>query len=133
MQHTATLVPIRTAVRTTRRSRTGARPAIRIHARRGSIATGVVVALILAAIVVAALSLVLQPPAPVPPGWTETTVEPAGSLWTLAAAHPVEGLSTAETATLIAEENGLESAILRPGQIVRVPSRVIADTAVALR
>lgn len=133
MQQTATFAAVRTADRAPRRSCSAAPLLIRIGSRRGPIATGAVVVLIVAAVVVGALSLALQPPAPVPTVWTQTTVEPAGSLWQLAAAHPVEGLTTAETADLIAEENGLESAILRPGQVVRVPSGGLSDTAVALR
>ena len=104
-----------------------------VLAHRRTLATASVVVLILAAITVAVLSLLVQPAVPLPSGWTQVAVEPNASLWSLASAHPVEGLTTAETAALIAEENGLGTGVIHPGQTVSVPSSVQADTAVALR
>lgn len=137
MQHTVALTPVRTgtpaggASRSRRRTRSTAHVWILQH--QTALATGTVVALIIAAIVVAILSLLVQPSSPQPSGWAQVTVEPHASLWALATAHPVAGLSTSETATLIAEENGLASGVIHPGQTLRVPSSGLAQTAVALR
>jgi hypothetical protein len=49
-------------------------------------------------------------------------VRSGDSLWTLATSHPVEGLSTAQLADLLAEANGLQGQVLVPGQMIRVPS-----------
>ena len=137
MQHTATLTPVRTAAAAHRRSRPRGRGQVSvsrwIHRNQSALATGAIVTLIIAAVVVAVLSLTVKPEAPLPSGWTHVTVEPNASLWSLASAHPVSGLGTSETATLIAEENGLESGVIHPGQTLSVPSTGLTDMAVALR
>ena len=135
MQHTIALAPIRVATPEPirRRGYIQVTAASWVFSHQRTLATAVIVVLILAAIAVAALSLLVQPPAPLPADWMQVTVEPNASLWTLASAHPVTGLSTGETAALIAEHNGLESGVIHPGQTVRVPSEGPADTAVALR
>ena len=72
-----------------------------------------------------------QPPAPT--GWTSVSVEPNASLWTLASAHPVEGLSTPETVQLIAQENGLATGMLQVGDTLLVPATSSCATALAQR
>ncbi|MBE6469550.1 MAG: LysM peptidoglycan-binding domain-containing protein [Coriobacteriaceae bacterium] len=53
----------------------------------------------------------------------EVAVAPGDSLWSLAEAHPAEGLTTDDLVLLIQERNGLERAGLIPGQVVSVPAR----------
>lgn len=53
------------------------------------------------------------------------------SLWTLARANPVEGLSTAETAELLRQINGLEGAVVYAGQLLEVPGGAIPQGFVA--
>jgi hypothetical protein len=48
-------------------------------------------------------------------------VEQGDSLWVLASANPVEGLSTAETAELIRQANGMQGAVVHAGQLIQVP------------
>lgn len=137
MQHTVTLRPVHTATSARRGSdspvhtRASAQPWILRH--QSALATGAIVVLILAAMVVAVISLVARPSSPAPTGWAQVTVEPNASLWALASAHPVPGLRTSQTVALIAEENDLTSGVIHPGQTIRVPSVGVADTAVALR
>lgn len=55
---------------------------------------------------------------------TETsviTVRTGDSLWSIAAAHGIEGLSTQETSDAIRELNDLDSALLTPGMELAVP------------
>jgi Tfp pilus assembly protein FimV len=48
-------------------------------------------------------------------------VRSGDSLWTVATSHPVDGLSTAQLADLLADANGLRGQTLSPGQVIRVP------------
>jgi hypothetical protein len=48
-------------------------------------------------------------------------VEQGDSLWTLASANPVEGLSTAETAELIRQANEMQGSVVHAGQLIQVP------------
>jgi LysM repeat protein len=50
------------------------------------------------------------------------TVQSGDSLWTVAAAHPVAGMSTAQVADLLATSNDLSGQLVRPGQVILVPS-----------
>jgi len=70
-----------------------------------------------------------------PPGDTATTmlrVEQGDTVWTIAAAHPVSGLNTAQNADLIARLNDLDAGRLAAGTTLRVPSAADSAT-VALR
>lgn len=49
------------------------------------------------------------------------TVAPGDSLWSIAAAHPLEGLDTAAVADAIQAINALESGTLQPGMVLNVP------------
>lgn len=83
-----------------------------------------------AAVIVSVAALFSAPGRPAPVSWTAVSVAESGTLWGLAAEHPVSGLSTAETIDLIVEENGLTSSVLHAGQTVVVPS--VSDDSVAL-
>jgi len=53
---------------------------------------------------------------------TSVRVERGQSLWDLARSHPVEGMSTAQTAELIATLNDLGTSNLVANTVVRVPA-----------
>ncbi|MFU8890192.1 MAG: LysM peptidoglycan-binding domain-containing protein [Anaerosomatales bacterium] len=53
------------------------------------------------------------------------------SLWTLARANPVAGLSTAETVDLLRHINGLEGSVVHAGQLLEVPGGSITEGFVA--
>ncbi len=101
--------------------------------RRSALATAAVIALVIASVSVAALAMLADPQPPAPTGWTSVSVEPNASLWTLASAHPVEGLSTPETVQLIAQENGLATGMLQVGDTLLVPATSSCATALAQR
>jgi hypothetical protein len=58
-------------------------------------------------------------------------VQAGDSLWNLAAAHPVEGLSTAQVAELLADANHLDGALIVPGQTILVPDGMLEKRLVA--
>jgi predicted nucleic acid-binding protein len=49
------------------------------------------------------------------------TVNAGDSLWTIASAHPVDGVSTPELVSWLMDENDLASAVLALGQSLTVP------------
>lgn len=55
--------------------------------------------------------------------WAETTIREGDSLWSLAESHPIEGLSTQETAEIIEAHNAFNSVVLMAGDTVLVPSQ----------
>ncbi len=65
--------------------------------------------------------------------WDDILVDHGQSLWEIAAANPVPGADVAHTVAAIRARNGLDSAVLQPGQRLSVPGRVSRETAVALR
>ncbi len=101
--------------------------------RTSALATAAVIALVIASVSVAALAMLADPQPPAPTGWTSVSVEPNASLWTLASAHPVEGLSTQETVQLIEQENGLTTGMLQVGDTLLVPATSSSATALAQR
>jgi hypothetical protein len=58
----------------------------------------------------------------VSPALSELRVREGDSLWSLAASHPVEGLTTAQVADLVTKTNGLDSSSIVRGQVILVPS-----------
>ncbi|MBN2248291.1 MAG: LysM peptidoglycan-binding domain-containing protein [Coriobacteriia bacterium] len=87
--------------------------------------------LLVAAAAAITASVTAHPERPVPVAWSSVTVGPSATLWTIAQANPVEGLSTAETVALIKDSNRLDSAIIAPGQTLLVPARGVTGLAVA--
>lgn len=59
--------------------------------------------------------------------------EAGETLWTLASAYPVQGLSTDETAELIGRMNHSRSSALLQGAVVRVPAVPAESGTLALR
>lgn len=49
-------------------------------------------------------------------------VEPGETLWGIAVARPVEGLSTCDTVSYLSEENGIEDGGLVAGEVILVPA-----------
>lgn len=112
------------------------------HASRGAdtldprlrTASRIAVAMLLVTTAVAVVaSVALQPEQPIPHAWAQVTVTPGSTLWDIARAHPVSGLSTAETVRVICSQNALSSPAVMAGQVIAVPSDVSPDSTYALR
>jgi spore germination protein YaaH len=70
----------------------------------------------------------------VPSGQTSTIavrVSQADTLWSIAAAHRLPGVSTARMVELISEASALTPGAVRAGAVVRVPVEPAADTSYA--
>lgn len=91
------------------------------------------IALVIAAGLVVILSLATDVNPPARFTWSAVSVDPSGTLWEIAAEHPVEGLSTAQTVDLIRDENGLASSTLHTGQTLVVPANADNLLSVAQR
>lgn len=62
---------------------------------------------------------------------TSVRVAPNDTLWSIAKAHPVHGLDTAETVERIVMMNDLEGADLQPGTTLSIPSEASGESAIA--
>lgn len=67
------------------------------------------------------------------PGTEAHKVSASQTLWEIASAHRIDGMSTAETVEVIKSLNGLTDSSLRVGQVVEVPVDSAANTAMASR
>lgn len=70
------------------------------------------------------------------PKWPDTVtvkVDSSQTLWGIAQAHPIEGLSTAQTVAAIRTANHLSDSALREGQLLRVPAEPDGSAAMASR
>jgi LysM repeat protein len=56
------------------------------------------------------------------PALSRLDVQAGDTLWTLAESHPVDGLTTAQVASLVAEKNGLRGGLIIQGQDLLVPA-----------
>jgi LysM repeat protein len=96
------------------------------HRRHWESLSGAFEALVLVAIVVllviGAVSTAV-PKAVTPQATTSLRVRTGDTLWTVAASHPVDGLTTAQTVDLLAETNQLATRSLMPGQVISVPAQ----------
>lgn len=61
------------------------------------------------------------------------TVGEGTSLWSIASAHPVPGLSVAETVELIRTANNLHSSVVYVGQTLQVPASQRGNQVTAAR
>jgi len=71
---------------------------------------------------------------PVPSTATATiavTVAQADTLWSIAAAHRLPGVPTADMVRLIKEANSLTGAVVSAGDSLRIPVEALPDTAYA--
>lgn len=110
-------------------TRTGIR-ARTIPAHGGLTADVVLALLVVAALVVIAAASGVQAAAP---AVTRTVVISSGeTLWALAAANPVDGLSIEQTVELIVRMNALDSSQIAVGQQIMLPASADAS-ALAMR
>lgn len=71
---------------------------------------------------------------PVPSGSTATIavrVSPSDSLWSIAAAHRLPGMSTAQMVGLIKQQNALSGGALEAGAVLQVPGEQAPGVAYA--
>jgi Tfp pilus assembly protein FimV len=59
------------------------------------------------------------------------TVAPADTLWSIAAAHRLSGMSTAQTVEAIVEANSLSGRSIRAGSVLAIPAAGVSGTAFA--
>ena len=120
---------------TGRRPRTPARRPLRTAVRSRSphaAAEWIALAIVVIAIVMTTVTFATR----TLPGELDTRrvrVERGDSLWTLARANPVAGLSTEETAELIRQANGMEGSVVLAGQLIEVPDSSRLQASVARR
>ena len=79
-----------------------------------------IIVLVIAVIVVVVASGSRTAPTPATTGAVK--VSPGESLWSIAAANPVEGLTTPETVEVIRRSNHLTSDAITTGSVLRVPA-----------
>lgn len=91
----------------------------------------ILLALILCALVYAAVTGDRSSVSPSDISTTTIRVRQADTLWGVAAEHPVEGLETAETVSLIQDINKMSDSALAAGQILLVPADPQTATAMA--
>jgi hypothetical protein len=61
-------------------------------------------------------------------------VTASDTLWSIAAANPVAGLSTAESVAVMRRLNGLEARVsLQPGAVITVPCTAVSGSGMAMR
>ncbi len=60
-------------------------------------------------------------------------VQPGQTLWAIAQAHPIDGLTTAQTADAISRSNSLADSTLASGQTLRVPAEDSLSSEMASR
>jgi hypothetical protein len=94
--------------------------------------TGVTL-LIVATALVSTHSLVASGSPAGPEAWRAVVIAEHDTLWDVAVANPVSGLSVGETVALIRAENALVSSTVFPGQVLRVPAAAHREVAYAAR
>ena len=99
----------------------------------GALRTGEVLVLVLVALALVWSALASRTPQPSSVPTVTTRVVQGQTLWQIARANPVPGLSTAQTADLIAEINDLESGAVTVGTLVQVPAQASGVAALASR
>lgn len=115
------------------RMRAECRPSARTRAARIQAGDAALLGIFGLCLAVALLALALRPAPPSAASWTPVTIGEHSTLWDVARAHPVPGLSTAETVALIRTHNGLETPDLVAGQPLFVPASLGPDGAVGRR
>jgi len=84
-----------------------------------------ILALIALLLVVATLST--RAPRTQPPMVSQIKVERGDTLWNLATAHPVKGMTTAQVIDLVAEINHLDGGLIRPDETILVPTAALDE------
>jgi hypothetical protein len=117
-----------------RRSERGpVRSAYRYRRTPGALRLCEVVLLCLVFLAVVAGALASRADMPYSTPTVRVRVTQGESIWQLARQHPAVGLSTAQTADLIAEINNLEAGSVAVGSMVSVPAQGSGNTALATR
>ncbi len=119
MHRTATLRPDTDAWSSHRaaRAQVAARP------RRARTVSGrlEVIVLIVIAVLLILGAVVTSPRTEPAPSLTALKVTAGDSLWTLAARHPIDGLTTAQVSEILMRANHLDAPLVTPGQTILVP------------
>jgi Tfp pilus assembly protein FimV len=89
------------------------------------------IALTIAIVVLGVVPTLLSGAPSRPLAATSVRVGPSDTLWTIAAAHRLSGVSTAAMVEEIRRANGLTASNLSAGAVLRVPSAQAADNAYA--
>ncbi len=101
----------------------GARDALADARRRSRLSLLEIVALVVIAGLLIVGALKAQPTgAPADLATQTLQVQTGQTLWAIAQAHPIDGLTTAQTAELISRSNNLSGGVLNAGQTLQVPS-----------
>jgi len=108
-----------------------ARCAGRRHSR--TVAWAEIVALVLIAIALVAATVITAQHASASVPSQRIRVESGQTLWTLAAQHPVAGLSTEQTADLIASSNHISDGRVAAGTTIRIPAHPSDNLVLACR
>ncbi len=95
-------------------------------------AEGLIIAACVAAVVLS-FAHTLAVPSSESPTSVSVRVEASQTLWDLATAHPIEGLTTAQTVEYIQRLNGRSEPSLAVGEVVLVPDAPDSVTALASR
>ena len=118
MSETRTVTSIH-AASPIRRSRRSAR---RCDTRSRRLSIAEIVAMLVIVVLLMAGPVLSRTVSPSDVPTTVVSVGQGDNLWTIAAAHPVNGLTTAQTADLIVRLNNLESVTIAAGRTLEVPS-----------
>lgn len=90
--------------------------------------------LVLLVIMMLLLAVVLSSPRATQEMRTDTiTVSAGDTLWSIAKSHPVPGMTTGETASLLTRMNDLERSDIRPGDALKVPVAASEGPSYAMR
>jgi hypothetical protein len=65
--------------------------------------------------------------------WEQHVVAEGATLWSIAESCALPGLSVAETVEIIRDHNVFDGGMLRPGQLVSVPTGMVGEGSLAAR
>ena len=105
----------------------------RIATRRQRLSTVEIVTLIVIAALLIAGAVTAGPHVQAPAATKTVQVQTGDTLWSIARAHPISGLSTAQTVDSIVRDNSLPSATLSAGQQLVVVAQADSAPQVASR
>jgi Tfp pilus assembly protein FimV len=96
--------------------------------------SGIEIAILAAVALLLVVGIFSASPHATATGPTQTVqVRPGDTLWSIATLYPVAGLSTAQTAEKIAEDNQLRGRALSAGSVLRVPAPANSEHHMASR
>lgn len=120
-------LPVRTRVEPAQDKRLSVAPRSAAMTRMQLVVTAVALVMLLGCVLMAAWTMLDRPAQAFDAALANTpqqtvTVSAGASLWSLAEAHQVDGLSTQQTTELIRAWNDLDSSMLQPGDTLVVPA-----------